>query len=87
MMGRTEPGPAAIAERAGETAHGPPVAELIENAATARQSVSRTPFSPDPEQRYLFVAERSSQQVFVLERETLQVLGRFGRVGDRPWEF
>ncbi len=87
MMCRTEPDPAAVAERTGETAHGRPVAELIENVATARQSVSRTAFSPDPEQRYLFVAERSNQQVFVLERETLQVLGRFGRVGDRPGEF
>lgn len=87
MMGRTEPDPAAIAERAGETAHGRPVAKLIENVATARQSVSRTAVSPDPEHGYLLVAERSNQQVFVLERETLQVLGRFSRVDDRPGEF
>ena len=40
MMGRTEADPAAIAERAGETAHGRPVAELIENVAPARQLVS-----------------------------------------------
>lgn len=80
MMGRTEPDPAAVAERAGETAHGRPLAKLIESVATARQSVSRTAVSPDPEHRYLLVAERSSQQGFVLERETLQVLDRFGRV-------
>lgn len=40
IMGRTEADPAAIAERAGPTAHGRPVAELIENMATARQLVS-----------------------------------------------
>ncbi len=87
MMGRTEPDPGATAECVGETAHGRPVAELIENVATAHQPVSRTAFSPDPEQRYLFVAERSNQQVIVLERESLRPLSRFGRVGDRPGEF
>lgn len=87
MMGRTEPDPAAVAERACETAYGRPLAKLIESVATARQSVSRTAVSPDPEHRYLLVAERSNQQGFVLERETLQVLDRFGRVDVRPGEF
>ena len=68
IMGRTEPAPAAIAERADETADSRPVMELIENVATARLAVSRTAFSPDPEQRYLFVAGRSNQQVFSCSR-------------------
>ena len=83
MMGRTEP----VAERVRETAHGRPVAELIGNVATVHQSVSRTAFSPDAEQRYLFVAERSNQQVVLLETETLRTLTHFGWVGDRPGEF
>ncbi len=33
------------------------------------------------------MAERSNQQVVVLDRETLQTLSRFGRVGDQPGEF
>ncbi len=58
-----------------------PVAELIENVATAHRLVSPTAFSPDAEQSYLFVAERSNQQVVVLDRETLRAITRFGRVG------
>ena len=84
MMGRTEPDPGVIVEHVGETAHDGPSPKLIEHVATAHQSVSRTSFSPDPKQRYFFVAERSSQPVAVLERESLRSLSHFGRVGDRP---
>jgi DNA-binding beta-propeller fold protein YncE len=87
MIGRTEPDPQAIAERVGETAHDRPVAELIEAVATAHQSASRSAFSPDPEQRYLYIAERSNQQVVVFDRATLTPLGSFGQVGDQPGEF
>jgi len=87
FFGRTEPDPDVLTARAGETAHGRPIEEIIGEVATARQSVSRTAFSPDPEQRYLFVAERSNQQILVLDRETLTVLSAFGRPGDRPGEF
>ena len=87
MIGRTEPDPEALAERAGETAHDRPVPELIQTVATARQSASRSAFSPDPEQRFLYIAERSDQQVVVFDRATLARLSSFGRVGDQPGEF
>ena len=87
FVGRTEPDAQQLAAREGETAHGRPVADLIENVATARQSVSQTAFSSDPEQRLLFLADRSNQQVVVLERATLTPLTSFGRPGDRPGEF
>ena len=87
MIGRTEPDPEALAERAGDTAHGRPAPELIRTVATAHQSASRSAFSPDPEQRYLYIAERSNQQVVVFDRETLEPLSSFGRVGDQPGEF
>ena len=87
MIGRTEPDPEALAERTGDTAHGRPVPELIRTVATAHQSASRSAFSPDPEQRYLYIAERSNQQVVVFDRETLEPLSSFGRVGDQPGEF
>ena len=86
MMGRTEPDPAAIAGCAGETAYGRPVAELIENVATARQSTGANGLLRRPGAADLFVAERSNQQVFVLKRETFRVLERIGRPGDRPGE-
>ena len=78
MMGQTEPDPTAMVECTGEITHGRSVVELIENVATAHQSVSRTAFPPDPEQRDLSVVERSKPQVLVLDKETLRVLGRFG---------
>ncbi|HSH74777.1 MAG TPA: hypothetical protein VLA09_03750, partial [Longimicrobiales bacterium] len=87
FIGRTEPDPAALAARANETAHGRPVADLITNVATARQSASQTAFSSDPEQRYLFMAERSNQEVVVFDRRSLTRLSSFGRPGDRPGEF
>ena len=87
LMDRTNPELPATAERAGEMARGRPIRELDEYVATARQSAGRTGFAPVPERRGLLVAERSDQQVFVLERMTFQVVGRFGRVGDRPGEF
>ena len=65
FIGRTEPDPAALSERANETAHDRPVADLITNVATAHQSASQTAFSTDPGQQYLFMAERSNQQVVV----------------------
>lgn len=44
-------------------------------------------FSPDPEQRFLYVADRSPGRVVILERRTLRVLGDFGRAGTGPGEF
>jgi len=87
MIGRTDVGPEGLEDRLLETAHGRPVPDLIETVATARQSASRSAFSPDPEQRYLYIAERSRQEVVVFDRETLEPLSSFGRVGDRPGEF
>ena len=87
LVGRTEPDPAVLTARADEMAHGQPVADLITNVSSARQSVSQTAFSSDPEQRYLFMADRSNQEVVVLERESLTRLSAFGQTGDRPGEF
>ena len=87
LVGRTEPDPAVLTARADEMAHGQSVADLITNVSSARQSVSQTAFSSDPEQRYLFMADRSNQEVVVLERESLTRLSAFGQTGDRPGEF
>ena len=53
------------------------------NGSTA----ASTAFSPDPEQRYLYVGNRSQAKVMVLNRKTLEVLDSFGRWGSAPGEF
>jgi DNA-binding beta-propeller fold protein YncE len=51
------------------------------------QTVASTAFSPDPEQRFLYVASRSAARVWVLDRKTLEPLDSFGRNGVAPGEF
>jgi len=87
MIGRNEVDSAAIAERVGDTMWGRAASDWITMVNTAHQSASRSAFSSDAEQRYLFIADRSNQQVIVFDRVTLQPLSRFGRVGNRPGEF
>jgi DNA-binding beta-propeller fold protein YncE len=51
------------------------------------QTAASTAFSPDPEQRFLYVASRSAARVWVLDRKTLEPLDSFGRNGVAPGEF
>jgi DNA-binding beta-propeller fold protein YncE len=44
-------------------------------------------FSPDAEQRFLYVANRSQAQVMVFNRKTLEFLDSFGRWGSEPGQF
>jgi DNA-binding beta-propeller fold protein YncE len=86
-MGRyPDPDPAVMSARAGDTSFGVPTTELIEATARAHQSVSKTAFSSDPAQRWLFVNERSTHSLVVLDRRTLQELTRFGQHGDEIGE-
>ncbi len=66
---------------------GKPVQEHYRRVANSRSSVGRTAFSPDPEQRYLYVADRSRQRVIVMNRKTFDILGTYGQAGQRPGEF
>ena len=50
-------------------------------------TVASAAFSEDPEQRFLYVGNRSQARVMVLERETLEILYSFGRWGSAPGEF
>ena len=38
-------------------------------------------FSPDSEQKFMYVTDGANQHVWILDRNTLQILGRFGRLG------
>ena len=50
-------------------------------------TAASTAFSPDPEQRFLYVGNRSQAKVMVLNRKTLEILDSFGRWGSAPGEF
>ena len=43
--------------------------------------------SPDPEQRFLYVADLTNAQVVILDRRTLERLGTFGERGNAPGQF
>jgi DNA-binding beta-propeller fold protein YncE len=51
------------------------------------QTASSVAFSSDPEQRFLYVASRSPDRIWVFDRKTLAPLTRFGRPGVAPGEF
>ncbi|MBM3776841.1 MAG: hypothetical protein FJW23_01205 [Acidimicrobiia bacterium] len=44
-------------------------------------------FSKDPEQRYLYLADGVNERVYILRRDTLEVLTSFGDGGRQPGQF
>jgi DNA-binding beta-propeller fold protein YncE len=44
-------------------------------------------FSRDPEQRYLYVADGKNMRVYVLDRQSLEILTSFGDGGRQPGQF
>ena len=44
-------------------------------------------FSPDSEQQFLYVADGTNQQVWILARQSLEILGAFGRSGRNAGQF
>ena len=50
-------------------------------------TAASTAFSSDPEQRFLYVGNRSQAKVMVFDRKTLQLLDSFGQWGSAPGEF
>jgi DNA-binding beta-propeller fold protein YncE len=51
------------------------------------QTAASVAFSSDPQQRFLFVADRSEGRILVLNRKTLETLYSFGKLGYQPGEF
>jgi DNA-binding beta-propeller fold protein YncE len=65
---------------------------FVKEAFVARQtlgdgSVWDIAFSRDPQQRFLFLADGKNEKVYVIERETLQILTSFGDGGRQPGQF
>jgi DNA-binding beta-propeller fold protein YncE len=44
-------------------------------------------FSRDPQQKYLYVADGKNEKVYVVQRDTLQILTSFGDGGRQPGQF
>jgi DNA-binding beta-propeller fold protein YncE len=44
-------------------------------------------FSPDPAQRFMYVASEHNDQVYILDHSTGKILSSFGRVGHLLGEF
>jgi hypothetical protein len=67
---------------------GTPLARLEDGLRNARMTASRTAFSPDREQRYLYVLDRPRQQIAILDRKSLDILGYAGDgMGGEPGQF
>jgi DNA-binding beta-propeller fold protein YncE len=65
---------------------------LVQEAFIAKDtlgsgSVSDIGFSADPQQRFAFVVDGTNQQVYVLDRRSLKVLGTFGGAGHWAGQF
>lgn len=60
---------------------------FVANDVLASGSTSDIGFSPDPLQRFAFVADSTKQHVYILDRKSLRLLSAFGEEGKLPGEF
>jgi len=61
--------------------------QFIARRSLADGSVWDIAFSKDPQQKYLYLADGRNQKVYVIVRDSLQVLTSFGDGGRQPGEF
>ncbi len=54
---------------------------IVANDTLERGTAGMVSFSPDPEQRFMFLADIQNSAVWILNRQTGEVAGRFGRRG------
>ena len=50
-------------------------------------SVWDVAFSKDPQQKYLFLADGKNEKIYVMLRETMEILTTFGAGGRQPGQF
>jgi DNA-binding beta-propeller fold protein YncE len=64
------------------------VKEVFVNKSTLGDgSVWDIAFSKDPQQKYMFLADGSNEKVYIILRETMEILTSFGDGGRQPGEF
>jgi DNA-binding beta-propeller fold protein YncE len=77
-----------VASRETGALFGKPRSDIVNGVLKAPESASRTTFSPDPQQRFLYVLDRRHQRILILIRKTLEMVGTFGGgVGEQPGQF
>ena len=60
---------------------------FIEKETLGSGSVFDIAFSPDAQQKYIYLADGENQQVHILDRQSLEVLTSFGDGGRQPGQF
>ena len=60
---------------------------IIAPATLSQGSTWDIDFSPDPEQTYLYLADGQNMKVYIIERESMEVLTAFGDGGRQPGMF
>ena len=60
---------------------------IARRTTDSRGTASDVAFSPDPEQRFLYVADAADYKIRVLDRSSLQELSSFGRLGFYPGQW
>jgi len=60
---------------------------FVERKTQAMGAVYEVEFSPDAQQRFLYIPDGSNNHVWILDRNTLQILGKFGRQGRYAGQF
>jgi DNA-binding beta-propeller fold protein YncE len=60
---------------------------FIEKRTLGDGSVWDIAFSKDPQQKYIYMADGKNQKVYVLDRQSLEVLTSFGDGGRQPGQF
>jgi DNA-binding beta-propeller fold protein YncE len=60
---------------------------FVNRAGPASGSACGMAFSPDPEQRFLYVADYGNSHIVIIDRKSLRVLHQFGARTARPGDF
>ncbi len=60
---------------------------FFEKETRMNGSVYEIAFSPDPEQKYIYMVDGSNGEIRIVERSNMQTVGRFGRIGRQAGQF
>ena len=60
---------------------------VFEKETRMNGSVYEIAFSPDPEQKYMYMVDGSNGEIRIVDRANKQTVGRFGRIGRQAGQF